>query len=88
MEEQKLGLHKINIVDRSAIVITGVKKVISSNQNTVVLKLKDSDLVLTGSNLSMENFIDNTINMTGTIDSIKYTKQSHIKESFFKRVFK
>lgn len=88
MEEQKLGLHKINIVDRSAIVITGVKKVISSNQNTVVLKLKDSDLVLTGSNLSMENFIDNTINMTGTIDSIKYTKQSHIKESLFKRIFK
>lgn len=88
MEEQKIGLHKINITERNSVLISGVSKVISSNSNTVILKLKESDLAITGTNLCLENFIDNTINMTGTIDSIKYTKQSHSRESFVKRIFK
>ena len=88
MEEQKVGIHKINLIDRNNMLITGVLKVINSNNNSVILKLKDTDLIISGNNLSIESFTDCQINLTGTLDLLKYTKSSKIKESFFKRIFK
>ncbi len=88
MDEQKIGSHKVFITDRENINITGVNKVVSSNQNQIVLNLKESDLIVLGTNLSIVEFNDNNIQITGTLDSLKYTKQSKNKESFFKRIFK
>ena len=86
--EERVGIHKINLVDRTNIYITGVIKVLSSNNSSIILKLKESDLIINGNNLSIENFSDGNINICGTLDSLKYSKQTKIKENFLKRIFK
>jgi len=88
MEEQRVGIHKINLIDRNNLIITGVVKVINSNSSGVILKLKDTDLSIAGVNLTIESFSDGQISLTGTLDSLKYSKSNKIKESFFKRIFK
>lgn len=87
-DKEKVGIHKINLIDRKNLNITGVIKVISSNSNIAVLKLKESNLEIHGCNLSIESFCDNIINLEGNIDSLKYSKQFKVKENFFKRIFK
>ena len=86
--EEKVGIHKLNLTDRNNINISGVLKVLSSNNNGIILKLKDSNLSLSGSELSIDSFSDGQILITGTLDSLKYSKTSKIKEGFFKRIFK
>lgn len=88
MNENKVCLHKLNLVDRNNINLSGVLKVLNSNSNGIILKLKDTNLSLSGSNLSIESFCDNQIFITGTLDQLKYSKTSKIKEGFFKRIFK
>lgn len=88
MEEIKVGIHKLSLTERNNINASGVVKVLSSNNNTIILKLKDTDLTLCGSNLSIENFSDGQININGTLDSLKYSKTTKLKEGFFKRIFK
>ena len=88
MEEIKVGIHKFSLTERNNINVSGVVKVLSSNNNTIILKLKDTDLTLCGSNLSIENFSDGQININGTLDSLKYSKTTKLKEGFFKRIFK
>ncbi len=88
MEEIKVGIHKLSLTERNNINVSGVVKVLSSNNNTIILKLKDTDLTLCGSNLSIENFSDGQININGTLDSLKYSKTTKLKEGFFKRIFK
>lgn len=88
MEEEKLKSHKISLIERNNLQVSGVKKVLSSNINNVVLDLKDTKLTILGENLSIENFGENSIEITGTIDAIKYSKTSKIKEGIFKRIFK
>lgn len=89
MEENiKIGLHKLNLVDRQTLNVTGVSKVISSNPNNICLKLKDSDLNIAGTNLNIAQFNDNSIEISGIIDTLKYSKLSSSKTGFFKRIFK
>lgn len=89
MEENiKTGLHKLSLVDRQTLTVNAVSKVISSNTNCVVLKLKESDIIISGSNLNIGHFNDNIIEITGIVDNIKYTKQSQTKTGLFKRIFK
>lgn len=88
MDEQKVGIHKIFLTERNNINISGVIKVLSSNANQIILSLKETDLTINGINLSIESFNDGNILITGTLDNLKYSKQSKVKENFFKRIFK
>lgn len=87
-ENNKTGLHKLNLIDRKTLNITGIVKVNSSNPNNICLKLKESDIIISGANLNITNFNDNCIQIEGNVDSLKYSKQSQAKSSFFKRIFK
>lgn len=88
MDEQKVKIHKISLTERNNINISGVIKVLSSSANQICLNLKETDLVLLGTNLSIESFNDGNIFIVGTLDSLKYSKTSKQKENFFKRIFK
>ena len=83
-----VGLHKLNMVDRSTLNVSGVLKVLSANLNSVGLKLKDTDLIILGSELNINAFSDNNIEIVGKVDCIKYTKTSKSKDKFLKRIFK
>lgn len=86
--EEKLGIQKIILIDRKSLNITKVLKVICSNNNTIILKLKDTNLEIYGTELSIDSFSDNNVNITGNIDNLKYSKKFKVKENFFKRIFK
>lgn len=88
MEENKVGIHRINLTERNNITISGVLKVLSSNNAGIILKLKESNLCIGGNELSIDSFNDGQILITGTLDSLKYSKSSKVKEGFFKRIFK
>ena len=87
MEEKNL-LHKISMLDRKQLNISGVLKVLSSNPSCIVLKLSNTDIEIHGNELTLESFNENNIEIKGNIDLIKYSKNFKVKESLFKRVFK
>lgn len=88
MDEKKVGIHKISLVERQNLCVTGVMKVNSANNNCVSLKLKEGDLNVLGSNLNITVFGENSIELTGDVDSLKYSKTNKEKTNFFKRIFK
>lgn len=69
--------------------LSGVEKVFGANENRVFLKAGGSNLIILGTNLSVEKLdIENgLLEMTGTIDEIKYNKSAK-RGSFLKRIFK
>jgi len=87
MEEKKL-LHKLSLLERKELTISGAEKVISSNSSCITLKLNSTDLEIHGSDLSIESFVENNIVIKGNLDNIKYTKTSKQKDNLFKRIFK
>lgn len=88
MEENKTLNSKLNLIDRKELSISGVIKVLSSNNNLISLKLSTTDLEIMGSNLTIKSFNENNISIEGLIDIIKYTKTSKKKECFIKRIFR
>lgn len=88
MAENRESVHKINLTARNNIIISGVVKVLSSNETSITLNLFDTNLSLFGTKFSIESFNDGVVQISGTLDSLKYSKQTRQKESFFKRIFK
>jgi len=88
MEEKKVLIHKLNLTDRKNLNITGVEKVISSNPTCIFVKLSNTDLEIHGSELCINGFIENNIEINGIIDNLKYTKTNKQKDNIFKRIFK
>lgn len=85
---QNLTTHKDNIYlkCRNNLTIEGILEIISTNENEIVIKLKDTILTITGSNISISklNIENETLEANGNFDSIKYGKTGN----FFKRLFK
>ena len=85
---QNLTNHKDNLYlkSRNNITIEGILEVISSNENEIIIKLKDTTLTISGNNiyitkLNLENEI---LEANGNFYGIKYGKTGNI----FKRIFK
>ncbi|MBE5757707.1 MAG: sporulation protein YabP [Clostridiales bacterium] len=78
--------EKISLVDRKKLSLEGVLEVISSNENGIFLKLKDTHLTITGKDIHIERLdIGNQIlECNGHFESFKYGKSGNI----FKRLFK
>ena len=88
LDEEVEDDTELNLLDRKSLSITGVLKVICSNSNNIILKLKETNFEIIGRDLSINSFNENNINIDGNIDSLKYSKKFKNKESFFKRIFK
>jgi sporulation protein YabP len=81
--------HTLNLAKRTALAITGIKKVKSSEPNCIIAVLENSMLVITGAGLSVNqlNIADGTLSVTGTVNSVKYSN-SVSKKFSFKNIFK
>lgn len=87
MENEKSDLTLIN---RAQLNITGVKKIKSSAPEQVVLLLANSALVIGGTNLfvinaSMQNGV---VEISGTINGLKYTGVTAKRKFSFKNLFR
>ncbi len=88
MEE---GTHKLVMLDRKRLEISGVNDVISVDINEAILDTLVGNLTVKGNNLHVKrlNLEKGELDMEGNIDSIFYTKsQKEKKASMISRIFR
>ncbi len=78
--------NKITLDNRNKLAITGVSKMVSSNETLLVMQVKSTKLTVSGKAIKIEKLdIENgLLEASGEFDSIKYNDNGGI----FKRIFK
>ena len=78
--------HSLCIDNRNRCNITGIKKVITANENTITMQSHCGLMTITGANLKLTAFSESneTVAFVGEINSIKYGE----KTSALKKIFK
>lgn len=76
----------INLDNRKNLNITGINEVLSSNENSIYIKMLDTTLFISGENMHIVKLdTDNAyVTIDGIINEINFNKQNNI----FKRLFK
>ena len=82
-------MSDLTLLGRKSLSLTGVKKVKSSEVSQVVAILADCTIVISGSNLAVENvsISQGTLDVTGMVTGIKYV-QTVARKVSFKNIFK
>lgn len=95
MENTNQHTHKLTLSNRDACYLTGVKNILSSNENEVVLETEDGMLLIKGDSLCVKR-VEITRNtgeadIYGKIDSLTYGDPSDTRtkeKSLLARLFK
>ena len=89
MEENLRVNHNIIVEDRKKYTLTGIKDVLSFDEETVVLSTPLGKLVIKGNGLQIQNFNNETGDLSGTgkIHAFAYTVAEE-RGGFFSRIFK
>lgn len=79
--------HSITLENRKRALMTGVDKVISSNENCILLETSEGGLTVSGSGLKINKFDAESGQLTfeGTVNKMQY---SAAKLPLAKRIFK
>ncbi len=89
MEENIRKNHSIIVENRKKFILTGVKDVLSFDEQTVMLETELGRLVVKGDDLKLGQF--NTekgdVSGTGTIHALIYPAETN-ERGFFSRIFK
>ena len=95
MEERKLiktKPHNLFIEGREKLTVTGVKDVISFDENTIVLSTEMGGLLLKGTDLHISklNVEEGNLNIEGYLIACNYTDKTDTKRTggFFSNIFK
>ena len=86
--EEKMNIrpHKLTLENRGAGTVTGIREVVSFDENLGLLTVKGKDLHV--SRLTLEK---GEVDLDGTIDSLNYSSNEALRksgESLFTRLFK
>lgn len=78
----------LTLTNRKKLSLTNVGEIISSNENSILLKISQNKAWITGKNINITKLdvASGLLEAEGIFDSIKYDKSSN--ENFFKRIFK
>ena len=86
MEKELQSSSKSNLVlnNRNNLNITGVKKVKSTEPRCVIAVLDSCTIIITGTNLAVQqlNIGAGTLDISGLVNSIKYTNTASRRFSF------
>ena len=95
MEEKQpiLKGHKLNIIARKNIMITGVNDVLSFDAGEVLLQTEQGILMIRGNELHVNRLtlVKGEVDIDGRIDSLTYSDAAHngkSTETLFGRLFK
>ena len=84
--------HNVFMESREKLNITGVRDVVSFDENTIILNTEMGGLVLKGANLHINklNVEDGNLNIEGYIIACNYTDKTDSKKAggFFSNIFK
>lgn len=91
-QKQEPGLHKLSMVGRKTLTLTGVKEVASFDAKEVILETVQGVLLLRGDMFNITRLLveKGEVDLEGRIDSLVYTERGKGKnrsESFAKRLF-
>lgn len=89
MEEKVLKNHNVIVENRGKFTLTGVKEVLSFDENTILLDTALGKLTLRGENLKLGQFDTGKgdISGTGEIYALVYSSNDN-SGGFFSRLFK
>ncbi|MBE5930987.1 MAG: sporulation protein YabP [Lachnospiraceae bacterium] len=91
-QKQEIGAHKLSLLGRKTLSLTGIKEVISFDAKEVILDTVQGMLLLRGDEMNVTRLLveKGEVDLEGRIDSLVYTergKGSKRSESFTKRLF-
>lgn len=91
-QKQEVGAHKLSLIGRKTLTLTGVKEVVSFDAKEVILETVQGILLLRGDEMNVTRLLveKGEVDLEGRIDSLVYTergKGSKRSESFAKRLF-
>ena len=91
-QKQEIGAHKLALLGRKTLSLTGVKEVISFDAKEVILDTVQGMLLLRGDEMNVTRLLveKGEVDLEGRIDSLVYTargKGAKRSESFTKRLF-
>ena len=91
-QKQEVGTHKLSLIGRKTLALTGVKEVVSFDAKEVILETVQGILLLRGDEMNVTRLLveKGEVDLEGRIDSLVYTergKGSKQSESFAKRLF-
>lgn len=81
------SISRLSLENQKKITVTGVVEIISSNDNSILLKLNKSNLLLSGSNIHITKLDvqQGILEADGIFSQIRY---NHQNTNLFKRIFK
>ena len=82
--------HIVKINDRKNIVISGIKKIISFDENEFFLESTMGNIIIKGSTLEMIKLdtLDGNVSIKGKVDSFTYTDITTKENSILSKLFK
>lgn len=91
-QRQDVGTHKLSLLGRKTLSLTGVKEVVSFDAKEVILETVQGMLLLRGDEMNVTRLLveQGEVDLEGRIDSLVYTergKGTKRSESFAKRLF-
>ena len=91
-QKQEVGAHKLSLIGRKSLSLTGVKDVVSFDAKEVILETVQGMLLLRGDEMNVTRLLveKGEVDLDGRIDSMVYTERGRGKnrsESFAKRLF-
>ena len=91
-QKQELGIHKLSLIGRKTLTLSGVKEVISFDAKEVILETVQGILLLRGDEMNVTRLLveKGEVDLTGRIDSLIYTergKGTKRPDSLAKRLF-
>jgi len=88
MADKILNPHKITVENRSDMSVTGVIQVVAYDENRVVLRTDFGTLIIQGRDLVAGEIssINNTMRLTGNIDTLQYKGARDKRENLLSRL--
>lgn len=83
--------HTLEVKDRKAIKVTGVKHVDSYDDKEIILKTSLGDLIIKGTDLNINslNLEDGSLQVIGLVENMLYAEEAGAKrKNFIKRLLK
>ena len=88
MSDKILLQHKVIIENRGAMSVDGVTQVVAYDENRIVLRTDYGTLIVTGRDLVAGEIssINNTMKLTGNIDTLQYKGARDKREGLLSRI--
>lgn len=86
----QMGSHRVSLVDRSRLEITGVAEVESFDENAIIMSTSQGGLTIRGEGLHIETLsLDGgALKVEGTVESLSYEDRAEDAGGFWSRLFR